>query len=96
MKAKSKPQTGRSKREAFDEDVDLDYFEEEYLDEEDINEEEFLEDNMFEEEDLEENMFKDMDVQFETGMEDYEDNLSNSDFEEDYDYEDFNLSSDWN
>ena len=46
--------------------------------------------------DLEENMFKDMDVQFETGMEDYEDNLSNSDFEEDYDYEDFNLSSDWN
>ena len=100
MKAERKPQTGRSKREAFDEDVYLDYFEEDYFDEEDLKEEEleeeFLEENMYEEEDLEERMFKDMDIQLETGLEEYEDNLVNGDFEEDFEYDDFNISSDLN
>ena len=100
MKAERKPPAGRSMREAFDEDVDLDYFEEEYFDEEDLKEEEleeeFLEENMYEEEDLEERMFKDMDIQLETGLEEYEDNLVNGDFEEDFEYDDFNISSDLN
>ena len=51
---------------------------------------------MYEEEDLEERMFKDMDIQLETGLEEYEDNLVNGDFEEDFEYDDFNISSDLN